>query len=310
MGRPAGSTDGRKPIGGYPELEPDLGDFLAGFLEGEASFLITCQPGRSNHSCAVSINVRDDDEILLSEFADATRLGTVLPVAARGSSKPQTAWTVSSKADCLRLAEILYRHPLRGKKSRDFALWATAVAWWAGPDPTRRRINRDWTPMIYIKERLHEGRVYNPRPDPVRDLTPGLSRDWIAFTSGLFTADGSLGIHRNGVGLLPVARIALRADDAPLLRQLRSRTEIGRVLVNERVHGRKKWPEASWTIRGADDLVRLVSVLNRCPPKGRRRAEYGIWRKAVAIYSRERGRSPELGELRASLAAARAYPVC
>lgn len=310
MGRPAGSTDGRTPIGGYPDLEPDFGDFLAGFLEGEACFLITRQPRRANHRCAVSVGVRDDDQILLSEFAKATRLGTVLPVSARGSSKPQGLWTVNSKADCVRLTEILYRHPLRGRKSGDFALWAAAVDWWAGPDPTRRRINRDWTPMVYIKRRLHESRMYNPRPDRIRDQTPGLSRDWIAFMSGLLTADGSLGIHRNGGGLLPVARIALRADDAPLLHQLRARTEIGRVLVNERVHRGKRSREASWTIRGTGDLVRLVSILSSCPPKGRRRAEFGIWHKAVAVYSRERGRSAELAKLRASLAAARAYPVC
>jgi hypothetical protein len=165
----------------------DDGDFLAGFLEGEACFSVVRQSGRANHGCVMRVSVRDDDSSLIAELAQATRLGTIAGRPARASSRPQVMWSIGSKADCLRLIRILYRHPLRGKKGRDFALWAAAVRWWAGSDPTRRSVHRDWAPMVYIKQRLHENRSYDPDPPPLLDPRPGLTRDWLAFLSGLRT---------------------------------------------------------------------------------------------------------------------------
>jgi hypothetical protein len=40
MGRPVGSTNGRVPEGGYPDIDPEFGGFLAGFIEGEATLSI------------------------------------------------------------------------------------------------------------------------------------------------------------------------------------------------------------------------------------------------------------------------------
>ena len=142
--------------------------------------------------------VRDDDSELLELIRDRTNLGTLRQEPARGSSKPQTVWHVGSKADCMRLSDLLVRYPLRGRKGGDFALWLDAVRWWVGADPTQRRVNRDWEPVVYIKRRLEANHSFSPNPSPIRDSVRGMSPDWIALLSGLFTADGHFGVHVNG----------------------------------------------------------------------------------------------------------------
>jgi hypothetical protein len=68
-GRPVGSTSGRIPAGGYPEIDAELGGFLAGFIEGEACFSLPKQPKGQNHRCTMSLCVRADDPRLREGLA-------------------------------------------------------------------------------------------------------------------------------------------------------------------------------------------------------------------------------------------------
>src|SRR3954447_25185927 len=109
--RPVGSTNGRVPPGGYPEIDPELGGFLAGFIEGEGCFSIVRQTRGYGYRCWLSLNARDDDAALINELAASTRLGTVRPHPGRPTSRPQVCWTVMAKADRQRLIQLLYAHP-------------------------------------------------------------------------------------------------------------------------------------------------------------------------------------------------------
>jgi hypothetical protein len=256
------------------------------------------------------IAVRDDDAALLALVHDKTGLGTLTRKPARGSSRPQIAWQVSSKADCLRLRSLLVRYPLRGRKGGNFALWSDAVSWWVGSDATRRIVNRDWAPLVYIKDRLSEKTAYSSTPPPPRDPAIGMSPDWVSYMSGLFTADGSFGVHVNGSSLVPVARIALRSDDAPLLSELWLRTDVGRLLVGDTPPAGKVSPEASWTVRRATDAEHLADLLDRSPPRGRKREQFRLWRDAVGIYANSgggRGGRARLERVRAELAVLQTY---
>jgi hypothetical protein len=285
VGRPHGSTDGRQPLDGYPDLADDFGHFLAGFIEGEGSFVIARQSRNTNHRCSMQLTVRDDDAPLLLQIRECTNVGSITRRPGRGSARPQIAWKVASKADCSRLADLLVRYPLRGRKGADFALWLDGVRWWVGKDATRRHVNRDWAPLVYIRRRLIESRTYSPNSSPVRDSVKGMSGDWVSFLSGLFTADGCFGVHVNGSSLIPVAKIQLRADDAPLLRELWRRTEVGRLLIGAVAPRGKRSPEASWAVRGAGDAERLAQLLDRDPPRGQKGRQYALWRDAVTIYA-------------------------
>jgi hypothetical protein len=87
--RPIGSKDGRVPHGGYPDIGPEVGGFLAGFLEGEACFAIQRQTRGYGFRCTMEVGIRADDAELLRHLARATRLGTVTPVPAQRTSRPQ-----------------------------------------------------------------------------------------------------------------------------------------------------------------------------------------------------------------------------
>jgi hypothetical protein len=210
IGRPVGSTNGRRPPGGYPRLSPESRSFLAGFVEGEASFGIAKQTHHSNHKCKMRLTARDDDSVLLHELASTTRLGTVISVPNTSGSHKQVAWRVEAKADCLRLVEILDQYPLRGRKSLDYAIWRTALRWWVNGDPTRRESGRDWSAMIYLKERLQEAKLFSQaeRRRTLNDFQGGLWADWPGYIAGFFTAEGCLGIYFNGSGFVPKLKCA------------------------------------------------------------------------------------------------------
>jgi len=310
IGRPLGSRNGRMPSAGYPEISPKSGAFISGFIEGEATFSIRRQPHGTNHSCALSLACRADDEPLLLDLAAATDLGTIGRIPARGSSHPQAVWTVCAKSDCRRLIEILDRYPLRGRKSRDYAIWRAAVNWWIGVDITRGYRNRDWAPMIDMKRRLEEQRRYASGVAPsIRDVHPGLAHDWAGFLAGFWTAEASMGIHRNGEGFIPKAHISVRADDQTLLRELQTRALVGTFYLSP---GRPTSPSpcATWMIRRGGDLTALVAILDAFPPRGRKGREYAIWRQAALEFA---GRAPRgrvrqrLSELRPQLAQARNF---
>lgn len=310
VARPRGSTNGRRPPGGYPEVSCELAGFLAGFLEGEACFSISKQAGHDNHRCWMSLVARDDDRDLILELAQTTALGSCTARAATHGSRSQVQWSVGAKSDCQRLVQILDICPMRGRKSLDFAVWRAAVEWWIGADPKSREADRDWTPIAYLKERLHEVKRFSLSEvgREIVDTGDGLEPDWGSYLSGYFTAEGCFGIYASG-GLKPKAQLRVRHDDRPLLDELRRRVGVGRLYDADRPANEGS-PCVSWAVCSRDDLSRLAEVFDEHPPRGRKLREYEIWREAVVEYAkgeRPAARQARLSELRAALAAARAY---
>jgi hypothetical protein len=304
MGRPVGSKTGRIPEGGYPEVSDELGGFLAGFIEGEACFGIAGQSRGNSHHCSMTLCSRADDAPMMRELVAGTRLGTVQAVPARRTSRPQVRWCIVAKSDCLRLVEILDRHPLRGRKSRDFAIWRAGVRWWAD-DPAQRRANRDWAPLIYLKDQLHRSKRYDESAGDVVDQgsATGLDPDWRPFLAGFATAEGSLVMNRNRrTRYVPQFRINLRADDLMLLAQLHRRTGTGRLFVYERAGN----PVSSWVVSSRDDLGVLVGLFDASRVQGRKAREYLIWGQAVNAY-RAGSRGTELRDLSGLLRRERTY---
>jgi hypothetical protein len=310
--RPIGSTNGRVPPGGYPSVTPAMGGFLAGFIEGEGCFSIFRQTRGYGYKCRISLNARDDDAALINDIAVKTRLGTVRRRSARPTSRPQVCWIVTAKSDCRRLIELLYAYPLRGRKARDFAIWAAAAKWWIGSDPTDRRPSRDWGPMHYLKERLSEAKGYDPLLYDCTDSgPPGLSCDWPDYLAGFTTAEGHLGLTKTPSGVLaPRLTIRMRADEVPLMEQLRDRLQAGKIYGP--YHGPGRNPVVNWMILSRDGLERAVMVLDQHPLKGRKHSEYRLWRDAVQTHLSAAASRPahqrRLASLNSALKAMRAYP--
>ena len=301
MARPIGARDGIGPLGGYPELTEFDGHFLAGFLDGEACFSIIKRRSQSGpmYACNCVVNARRDDWKLLESLAVMTGVGSVYEIPASRTSRPQVSWQIARKTDCLRLAALLRRYPLRGRKALDFDAWAAAVEIWTCGDPTVRKINRDWSGMAYFFERIREVRKYVLRIGFPQEMQP--TRSVQSFLAGFVTAESHLGFFRQRTGHIGTrCVIALRGDDLPLLQELRRAFDIGRIRLARRAGAN---PTAIWTVSSRADRKKLVEILDATPPRGRKLTEYEIWRRATFLTPA----SPEMSEISAQLLEARKY---
>src|SRR3954471_16191606 len=168
VGRPLGgraSIRARIRAGGDLSLQDGHG--LAGFIEAEGSFGIrTTNAGRS-WVCDFRLSQRDDDAAVLAQIQRRTGLGVLTPYPARGNSKPQTTWSIRSQLECLRLVGILEEFALRGRKRREFVVWAEAVRQWTAKNGAVRAVA-----MRHASERLRSLRCYvHPPPStpPAQD---------------------------------------------------------------------------------------------------------------------------------------------
>lgn len=105
--------------------------WLAGFADGEATFVIT----RSGSQTAgrrrawtprFAISLRVDDIAALQALRGALG-GSMQVCRKRPEAHPTATWTVTAKRDLVRLLDYFDRFPLRSKKARDYAIWREAV---------------------------------------------------------------------------------------------------------------------------------------------------------------------------------------
>jgi hypothetical protein len=302
MGRAiGGSAEKARTVAGAQGVGELDGHALAGFIEAEGSFVIAPNNGGRSWLCAMTLNQRADDADMLLDIVRVTGLGRLHAVPARRTSRPQVVWSVCSKLECRELAQLLRRYPLRGRKRREFALWAAAV-------------NR-WSQSMHGSNRTADG-LLRASAEELRRLRryvdPDLSRrtdDRVAqpasvalsgFLGGFFTGEGSFSLHGS-------ARMSvhLRADDADLLWTLRDAFGIGRVSTSM---PRGVNPSARWSVTRRAELPRAIAMLDAAVLRGRKRREYGARRIGAAEYARGRDRDDDVIAAAArALAEARAY---
>jgi hypothetical protein len=178
--------------------------------------------------------------------------------AIRGGRPPrlaaQTSWTVATQADCLRVARILDGFPPLGKAARQFELWRRAAELCAVHGGTC-----DALPKIAVELRARH-RSALPVPCAV-DIT---AFDLAPFLAGFASAEAHFGASAEGS---PSFVINVRADDAPLLTLFQCTFDVG--------HLRDIAPAGSsrqafwWRVGRLNDFRRLVTCLDRYPPRGR-----------------------------------------
>jgi hypothetical protein len=148
------------------DIDPGFGNWLAGFIDGEGSFLILPR-GRGGYAINFSLRLRSDERAILEECMEVTGLGNLTlyprPVRHPGQN-PLLRWLICTKSDCRKLVEILDRFPLRAKKARDFAIWRQAVHLHAaiGPGGPPTGLRAAWEPIARLHDELKATRVYRP----------------------------------------------------------------------------------------------------------------------------------------------------
>jgi LAGLIDADG endonuclease len=246
---------------------------LAGFIDAEGSLRIDPNNGGRSWQCGMALAQRIDDADVLFDVCHATGLGRVtLKPAVRGS-RPQATWSVASKRECAELVRLLERHPLRGRKRLEFAVWAEAVRRWAtrpygAPSPGEHAAMRRAAAEIrQLKRYVDPGRGAAVDRPAARD-------ELVWFLGGFFSGEGYLEVDRSRARLV----VKLRRDDRPLLRQFAAGFGVGRVYDLWSRGG----PQASWVVYRHDELATAIAVLDRAGLRGRKRREYAVWRRAAA----------------------------
>jgi hypothetical protein len=168
----------------YPEVAPDFGHWLAGFIDGEGCFIVARAHKRTNFMCRFQLTLRGDDAAILREIRAATGIGQLRTAHDKRKYVGNlcVVWQLQARADCLRLVELLDRFPLRAKKARDYAIWRRAVVVWGtaakGYGAGRRNLAL-WEQMAAFQAELgatrawaapHSGLPEVVEIDPIADL--------------------------------------------------------------------------------------------------------------------------------------------
>jgi hypothetical protein len=244
----------------------------------------------------MSLRVRDDDAELLQWLRARTGVGLLRSVKAQGNSNPQIQWLVQTQADCRSLVDLLTRFEMRGRKTREFAIWRQAVALWTSGDPRRVSLAEGLRQELARVRRFESGQCAAPAgPGSIEALHP--------YLHGFLCAEGSLSLDHSHTGL----SVHLREDDRPLLDMFRRELGVG-TLSDHPAYGSTR-PSTVWRVGRLAEVSRLAEWLDPAQMRGRKANELEVWLRAVAERhaAREQGRRPVLDDLIAEFRSARAY---
>lgn len=151
-------------------MDDAFGYWLAGFIDGEGCFVIQ-KNGNGARYCAFRLALHHRDKPILETIAVQTSLGKVWSKHSPSQHSPSAMWTVTRKAQCLDLVDLLEHYPLRAIKRNDFIIWAKAVRAWNrlsmeghGNQHTGMK-KLDYTEMDRLRLKLWEGRPHRgPKP--------------------------------------------------------------------------------------------------------------------------------------------------
>jgi len=251
-------------------------NFLAGFLEGEASLVIAEQNGGQSFACLMTLNQRDDEQDMLEWLLASTGLGRLSRVKARRTSQPQVRWTVASREHCRELLALVEPYGFHGRRVAELTLWRRAVRAWIETGGDERRAT-----LRALKAELAAARAYG---GGAPSATPFAGRrQLLGYISGFVCAEGCFGFSSGR----PRFSIHLRRDDRPLLELLAASTGLGKVTEH---HPAALNPSATWTVAGRTQLAELRELLWRAGLPGRKAREMEAWGAAVDELNRAGGR--------------------
>lgn len=141
------------------QVDPAFLHWFAGFVDGEGCFSVHRKVvnGCEVFDCQFSITLRADDRPILERIHRTLGMGTLSkPDAHRtGKDNPKARYSISRKAHCLRLRDLLRAFPLRAKKAKDLELWSDALDAWVEHEP-----GESWDDVAEARSLLMASRAY------------------------------------------------------------------------------------------------------------------------------------------------------
>ena len=116
-------------------------------------------------------------------------------------------------------------------------------------------------------------------------------RDFLLWLSGFIDGEGCFLINMKrwptgNVTYIPVFRLGLRADDAPMLFAIVDAVGVG-ALYKNKPHGNCPNPGLLWHVGALADTQALVNILDEHPLRTNKRHDYALWREAVQVFARK-----------------------
>ena len=153
-----------------------LGNFLAGFALGEASFMIVCRP-RGDYvrrwKLSAAFNVSQADREPLDLFREALACGSM-----RKAGNGGWYWEVNRLPDIRsRIVPFFRRFPLVGWKAHDFELFAE------GAELLSKEVmcEADYRQVLLLREQMNRGGKRRYTMERIlRDYTPSSPATWPA----------------------------------------------------------------------------------------------------------------------------------
>lgn len=135
-----------------------------------------------------------------------------------------------------------------------------------------------------------------------------LSPEWCSWFAGLVDGEGCFTLKKNrGRWMLPELRILMRADDKPMMEEIRTTLGFGYVY-GSRVRPDGKNSMCSFRVSHRRDLLALVRLFDVYPLRSRKRRDYEIWRVAVLLHQdRKNAVQVHVAELMEQIRAVRVY---
>ena len=160
----------RLSVASFPS---ELGNFLAGFALGEASFMIVCRRRGDYTRCwklSAAFNVSQSDRAPFDLFRDTLACGTM-----RKAGNGGWYWEVNRLSD-IRSTVIPFfrRFPLVGQKAHDFELFAQAADLLANEVVS----DADYRQVLLLREQMNRGGKRRYTMERIlRDYTPSSPTD-------------------------------------------------------------------------------------------------------------------------------------
>jgi hypothetical protein len=154
-------------------IPSELGNYLAGFALGEASFMIVCRP-RGEYTrgwkLSAAFNVSQIDRAPLDLFHETLACGSM-----RKAGNGGWYWEVNRLPEIRsQIVPFFRRFPLVGSKARDFELFAQAADLLA----CEAMSNADYRQVLLLREQMNRGGKRRYTMERIlRDYTPSSPAD-------------------------------------------------------------------------------------------------------------------------------------
>ncbi len=121
----------------------------------------------------------------------------------------------------------------------------------------------------------------------IQDIDPSFGHWFAGFTDGegCFTITAKYNLPRRHFPSYGLSfHIGLRRDDLPILEEIRTRINVGRIKVSHQ--NKEQNPQARLIVTRKRECFRLIDIFDLFPLRAKKARDFSIWKEAGMIWSK------------------------